>query len=79
MKKKIEYKMDDNDLDKVSGGGTGFLFRPGEQKEYINPYRCQRCGNIMGETEDIKDGDRCIVCNYAQEITVVERGELRII
>ena len=79
MKKRIEYKIEDNDLDKVSGGGAswGGKFRPG--KQYIDPYPCQRCGYIMGEREDIKDGDECIMCNYAQEIKAVERGEIRII
>ena len=79
MKKRIEYKIEDNDLDKVSGGELNFpgFFRP--QKQYLNPYPCQRCGYIMGEREDIKDGDRCIECNYAQDIKAVERGEIRII
>ena len=51
----------------------------GPQKVYLNPYSCQRCDSIMGETEDIKDGDRCLMCDYAQKISIVKRGEIRII
>ncbi len=48
MKKRIEYKIDDNDLDKVSGGASwGGAFRT--EKQYHNPYSCQHCGYIMGE------------------------------
>ena len=37
MKKRIEYKIEDNDLGKVSGGGAswGGAFKP--EKQFLNP------------------------------------------
>ena len=54
MKKRIEYKIEDNDLDKVSGGASwDGAFRPLSNQYHIHPYYCQHCGFLMGEEEDI--------------------------
>ena len=85
MKKRIEYKIEDNDLDKVSGGGASWDGAFRAEKQYINPYSCQHCGFIMGERENVKDGDECPACNGIQKIyhnpdyNPDENGQWRII
>ena len=69
MKKRIEYKIENNDLDKVSGGASwDGAFRPSSNQYHIHPYYCQHCGFLMGEEEDINDGDECLSCNGIQKI-----------
>lgn len=72
--KKIERIIEENDLDKVSGG---VRFRPSNQ--YRIPFFCQNCGTPIGEYEDIKDGFVCLNCGFTQKINSCEDGSLRII
>ena len=64
MKKRIGYKLEDNDLDKVSGGRMPSGF--GEDRG--GWFKCQRCGTRMCELNDIRDGDKCPDCGYIQQL-----------
>ncbi len=79
MKKRIEYKIKDNDLDKVSGGGA---FRGnGINGSYGAYFHCQGCGREIGMDGKIKNGDVCSYCGHVQMVYPedYEDKEVRII
>ena len=64
MKKRIEYIMNDNDLDKVIGG----RLPSGFENSRTGWFCCKRCGTQMCELKDIRNGDKCPDCGYIQQL-----------
>ena len=64
MKKRIEYIMDDNDLDKVNGG----RLQSESGGSRAGWFRCQGCNSRMCELKDIRNGDKCPYCGYIQQL-----------
>lgn len=58
MKKRIEYIMNDNDLDKVNGG----RLPSGFGDNYAGWVKCLCCGLPLCEFSDLKDGIECPDC-----------------
>ena len=58
MKKRIGYKLEDNDLDNVSGG----RLPSGFGDNYAGWVKCLGCGLPLCKMSDVKDGIECPDC-----------------
>ena len=75
MNKKTEFKIEDNDLDKVSGGSI-IAYSQHEIRHFLNPYHCERCSYPLGEVENVKAGDECPLCHTIQTLNPTDNGGL---